>query len=261
MFAEPERTSWDLNFRLLGFRVRVHPLFWLGAVLLGASAFEAGLHFVLIWVAVVFVSILVHEFGHALAFRQFGTNSHIVLWMFGGLAIPETTVSGRWRRIVVYLAGPFAGFLLCGLVYGSNKLFPWIDRDTPQLMIMLYFWLIMVNLYWGILNLLPVFPLDGGQVSRELCGWKWPGRGLIVSLKISVGVAVAFAVYCLVGEIDSRRDEGLLDGLPWWVPRGSLFTAILFVLLAVQSYQLLQQVSRTGGYYYEGPEDDRPPWK
>lgn len=258
MFAEPERTSWDLNFRLLGFRVRIHPLFWLGAVLLGANNLERndgyGLPFLLIWVAVVLVSILVHEFGHAIAFRWFGTDAHIVLWVFGGLAVPNSTVRGRGRRILVALAGPVAGFILCGLVYGSNQLLAWATVESPLPVRYLYLALVFVNLFWGVFNLLPVFPLDGGQVSRELCGAKWPGRGLSVSLKISIGVAGAVAVISVLGALE------MLAGLPWWA-RGSWYTAILFAMLAAQSYLLLQQVERGGGYYYEAPDDDRPPWK
>jgi Zn-dependent protease len=261
VLAEPNRTPYDLNFRLLGFPVRVHPLFWLGAALLGASYLNSpdgrGLLYMAIWIGVVFVSILVHELGHAVAFRRFGADSHIVLWIFGGLAVPYSGVNGRWRRIVVSLAGPVAGFLLCGLVWGSARLTDWpLKGGIPVLL--LYFFLFSVNLYWGIFNLLPVFPLDGGQVSRELCEGKWRGRGLQVSLKISIGVAAAVAVYSLLCFVEERTDRDFLGFLPLWLPRGSLWTAILFAMLAVQSYHLLQQVGR--GYYYEAP-DDRVPWE
>jgi Zn-dependent protease len=258
VFAEPARTPYDLNFRLFGFPVRIHPLFWLGAALLGASTLNAGLHFMLIWIVVVLISIMVHELGHAFAFRRFGADSHIVLWMFGGLAVPDSGVNGKWRRILVALAGPFAGFVLCGLVYGTHKLTGWGLPANGAPVTFMYVMLIIVNLYWGVLNLLPVFPLDGGQVARELCEAKWRGRGLQVALKISIGVAAAVAIYSVVTWIEMRNGGGpLTDLLPLWVPRGSIFLAILFVLLAVQSYQLLQQVGR--GYYYEGP-DDRVSW-
>jgi Zn-dependent protease len=258
VFAEPDRTAYDVHFRLLGFDVRIHPLFWLGAVVLGANNLERGdgygLPFLLIWVGVVFVSILVHELGHALAFRRLGTSSHIVLWMFGGLAIPATAVRGRGRRILVALAGPMAGFLLCGVVYGSNQLLSWATGQSPLPIQYLYLALIFVNLIWGLFNLLPVFPLDGGQVCRELCGWKRPGRGLSLALQISVGVAATVAGVMLLGTL------GVLPGLPWWA-RGSWYTIILFTLLAVQSYWMLQQVEQSGGYYSDGPDDDRPPWR
>jgi stage IV sporulation protein FB len=258
VFAEPARTPYDLNFRLFGFPVRVHPFFWLGAGLLNAELLNAGLHFLLIWIAVVFVSILVHEMGHALAFRRFGSDSHITLWMFGGLAVPYSAVIGRWRRILVALAGPLAGFLLCGLVYGSNKLNNW-GLENGVIILNLYAWLVVVNLYWGIFNLLPVFPLDGGQVSKELCDAKWRGYGLPMALRISIGVAGAVAIYSVLCWFEMQNGGGpITDNLPWWFPRGSIFTAILFALLAVQNYQLLQQVGRA--VYYEAP-DDRVPWE
>jgi len=259
VFAEPARTPYDLNFRLFGLPIRVHPLFWLGSALLGANLLDAGLQYMLIWIAVVFVSILAHEMGHALAFRRFGSDSHIVLWMFGGLAVPYSAIIGRWRRIVATLAGPFAGFLVCGLVYGSHKLTGWGSPKNGLPIAYLYGSLILVNLFWGIFNLLPVFPLDGGQVSRELCEAKWRGRGLVVALRISVFVAGAVALYSVLCWYEVKSGGGpITDNLPWWFPMGSIFTAILFVLLAVQNYQLLQQVGR--GMYYEAP-DDRVPWE
>jgi Zn-dependent protease len=159
---------------------------------------------------------------------------------------------------VVYLAGPFAGFLLCAIVYGTHQWTGWgIGHGVP--VAFLYAALVLVNLYWGILNLLPVFPLDGGQVARELCEAKQRGRGLQTALKISIGVAGAVAIYSLVCWFEIRNEGGpLTDNLPWWVPRGSIFTAILFALLAIQNYQFLQQFGR--GIYYEAP-DDRVPWE
>jgi Zn-dependent protease len=258
VLADPPPTPYDLNFRLLGFRVRIHPLFWLGAVLLGAGTLNAGVQFLLIWVGVVLVSILVHELGHAVAFRAFGTDCHITLWLFGGLAVPYSGVAGRGRRIIVYLAGPIAGFILCGIVYATHQATDWGSRRNGDEVAWLYIALIFVNLFWGILNLLPVFPLDGGQVSRELCEAKWRGRGLQVALKISVGVAAAVAAYSLFSYIDVRGRDILSEILPDWFPRGTLWTAILFALLAVQNYQLLKQIGP--GYYYDGP-DDRVPWE
>jgi Zn-dependent protease len=259
VFAEPARTPYDLNFRLFGFPVRIHPLFWLGAALLGASALHDGLHFLAIWIVVVFLSILVHELGHAVAFRRFGSDSRIVLWMFGGLAVPDSTVAGRWRRVVVALAGPFAGFVLCALVYFTNEFNAWGGQRSPLEVRFLYRALFLVNLIWGIFNLLPIFPLDGGQVAKELCEARWRGRGLVAALKISIAAAGAVAIYSLICWFEERSGGGpLTDNLPFWVPRGSIFTAVLFVILAAQNYQYLQFLSR--GMYYEDP-DDRVPWE
>ncbi|HEX4607162.1 MAG TPA: hypothetical protein VH092_03070, partial [Urbifossiella sp.] len=63
------------------------------------------------WIAISFVSFLVHELGHAAAFRAYGVGSHVVLYSLGGLAVPWDDLRGRWRRVVVSLAGPGAGFV------------------------------------------------------------------------------------------------------------------------------------------------------
>ena len=85
MLREPGPTQGDLHFKLLGMPIRIHPLFWLIAVILGANS--GGATEVLIWVAAVLVSILIHELGHALVIRAFGFHPWIVLYGIGGLTI------------------------------------------------------------------------------------------------------------------------------------------------------------------------------
>jgi stage IV sporulation protein FB len=258
VLVEPDRTNFDLNFRVFGFPVRVHPWFWLGAALIGADFFaRGGPLLLLVWIGVVFLSVLVHELGHAAAFRWFGADSHVVLYVFGGLAVPWSEVRGRWRRIVVALAGPFAGFALLAVVYFSNLYYPW--AGTGRYVAVTYLSLYFVNLYWGILNLLPVFPLDGGRVAQEVCSYATRRNGLRISLEISVGVAGLIALYSLACVLEARQEGGWLGDLPGWLPRGSLWTAILFGMLAFQSYQLLQQLRWSGSPWDDG--GDRPPWR
>jgi Zn-dependent protease len=263
VLVEPERTPYDLRFRLLGFPVRVHPWFWIATVLLnGDPLLKLGPQYLLLWIVVVFVSILVHELGHAVAYRWYGADADIVLYAFGGLAISTHVIHGRWRRILVSLAGPVAGFILCGVVYGTNQAFAWgqsADNRRPNgpEVWFLYRQLVWVNLIWGLLNLLPVFPLDGGQVSRELCGMKWGTRGKRISLKISFVVALLVVAYSLLCEFDSGQfGAGLLAQLPWWTRIGSIFTAILFGFLAYESYRLLQRTEWADTHW-----DDRVPWE
>ncbi len=266
MLVEPERTPYDLRFRVLGFPVRVHPWFWIVTALMGSNVLQVlGAEYLLAWIGVVFVSILVHELGHALAFRRFGTDADVVLYAFGGLAVPTSIVSGRGRRIVVSLAGPGAGFALCALVYASNQAAPWaMTRPMgqpwprmPSVPDFLFDSLIFVNLVWGLVNLLPVFPLDGGQVSRELCGKFWGLRGKRISLKISFAVALLLVAYSIFCVMDARgAGAGFTDQVPAWVPVGTVYTAILFGLLAWESYQLLGRTEWADTHW-----DNRAPWE
>src|SRR5215213_498812 len=126
LFQVPPPTRYDLRFSVAGVSVRVHPLFWLITFLFGFSA--NNLLFTLIWMFVVFVSILIHELGHAFAFRRYGLRSSIILHFAGGLTVPESVSWGStWanvalrpnQEIFISLAGPFAGFIFAALILGG----------------------------------------------------------------------------------------------------------------------------------------------
>jgi Zn-dependent protease len=209
--------------------------------------------FLLIWVACVFLSILLHEFGHIWMGKLFGTDGYIVLYGFGGLAVPSSDVRRRWQRILVSLAGPAIQLVLYGLIWaGRNSLSLEQKARMSEPMEETLRILILINLFWPLLNLLPVWPLDGGQVSRELFSAASPRDGLRWSLILSIGVAAVLAVN---GFAAWQGGPGFLP----YVPAGP-WSAILFALLAVQSYQLLQLVQQQPTWQYEEP-DDRLPWE
>src|SRR5207249_1472808 len=104
----------DLRFQSLGIPVRVHPLFWLVAAMLGWR--DNNMVAVLIWMACVFISILVHEYGHGLVAQAFGSPASIVLWAGGGLCYSQADRQTPRQRLAVVVSGPGAGFILCGVV-------------------------------------------------------------------------------------------------------------------------------------------------
>jgi serine/threonine-protein kinase len=153
-----------LRFDLLGFPVRVHGTFWLTSLLLArpTALDRASLVRVATWTVIVFVSILVHELGHALAMRACGRSASIELVALGGFARwgEGPRVSG-WKRALVSLAGPGAGFVLAAPVVvawalGVRPPQPWALEAART-----FLW---VNVGWGIVNLLPILPLDGGRM-------------------------------------------------------------------------------------------------
>src|SRR5687768_15450997 len=124
LFQPPAPTRYDLHFNLFGFPVTVHPLFWVVSALLGSAG--GGIVQLLIWILAVFVSIIIHELGHALAMRRHGIPSQIILHFSGGLTVPESlSWGGRSanvalspnQEIFISLAGPFAGFILAAFVW------------------------------------------------------------------------------------------------------------------------------------------------
>jgi stage IV sporulation protein FB len=241
LFQVPPPTRFDLNFNLFGFPVRVHPLFWLIALIFGASS--GGPLQILLWVFAMFISILIHELGHTFAMRYYGQDAYIILHAMGGLAVPRqnyyggTTERTNNQQIVISLAGPLAGFLFAILIALAAKLtggflevraifgflpFPYVQYITGNpLLNSLVFDLLVINVFWGYINLLPVYPLDGGQVSRYVfLNWQ-PWNGIQYSLWLSVitGAVIAIASFVFLQ---------------------SLYTALLFGMLAFQSYQMLQ---------------------
>jgi stage IV sporulation protein FB len=164
MFSEPPASRLDLRFGFSGIRVRVHPMFW---IIVFALGWNLPLVEQLVWVGVVFVSILVHELGHVSSALFFGRRSHVVLYSMGGLTIPEAHASPLtgWRYGVVAFSGPMAGLLLALLAYLT---IPLLGSTSSGLAGALYFHLVGINVVWSLVNLLPIWPLDGGQVMRSL---------------------------------------------------------------------------------------------
>jgi stage IV sporulation protein FB len=258
LFMEPNETPYDLRWRMFGISVRVHPMFWLISLIMGSTTLELGFQYLLIWVACSFASILIHELGHVWMGQVFGSRGHIVLYGFGGLAIGSNQLDHRWQRIAVCFAGPLAGFVFLGVLFlvlrtWDADAFPLYlamakqDLGLPTenvaemglvrvplnpLLLMTVSFLIFINLMWGLVNLLPIWPLDGGQISRDLCEALWPGWGLTRSLGLSMVIAGLLAVHCFLVVMGRQL-------VPLQI--GSVYTAILFAILAVQSYQLLQQ--------------------
>ena len=229
-FSSAEPTPYDLRFSLLGIPVRVHPFFWLFSAMMGWAARDPGA--TAVWVACVFVSILVHEFGHALVLQAQGMSPEVVLHAFGGYASPQyQRRTSTWQRVGMLFAGPAAGFLLYALVrllLSLPAFREWIspiEFDTQgkfrlrQAMSQLLF----INLWWGLMNLLPVYPLDGGQITRELLQTWFPWRGLEYSLQISLSVSGMLAAWFLFGSSSQQPYAG-----------------ILFASMAFESFQALQ---------------------
>jgi membrane-associated protease RseP (regulator of RpoE activity) len=262
---EPPETPYDLRWQMFGVRVRVHPFFWLASALLGWSWYNVGGPLLLLlWIGVVFASILIHEFGHVLTGWYFGSKGQVVLYMFGGLAVGSTRLSQRWQRVAVTLAGPFAQLLLLAIVFGvlvatENDLAevlryylfggarPFLLNPTSPYLVDGLLMIAFVNFFWPILNLLPIFPLDGGQVTREVCEGVSPHEGTRFALGISMVVAGILALHFFLGEhspIPFLRQSSPING-------------IFFVVLAASSFQMMMAVTAQRRSW----DDDRLPWE
>ncbi|MFK7770020.1 MAG: metalloprotease [Mariniblastus sp.] len=257
--SEPGKTGYDLNFSLLGFPCRVHPAFFVLPLLFGQGLVASGRNLsgselntgvgLIVIAGLFFISILIHELGHAIAFRRFGIHSRIVLYWMGGLAIPDS--GGAWSRprsgsltpnqqIIVSLAGPIFGLLIAVVFivlvlavggrlemhYGGYIPLPLPDlRGTflegNAVVMTLVFSGIAVNIFLNLLNLVPIYPLDGGQVARQVMLKFDAHNGIRNSLIVSIACAVLIAVVAF-----SKSEQ---------------FLGIFFGFMAYSNFQALQQ--------------------
>ena len=204
-----------LRFTLFGFPVTIHWGFWIMTALLGGAldannpvAWQA----LLLWIVAVFISILIHELGHTFMQRHFGARAQILLYSFGGLAIPDRSFS-RQRQIIVSLAGPLVE-IFCGLIV--MEIFKRASIQSWQLRVFVHSFY-FVSVFWGILNLVPIYPLDGGHVLLHTLGPRHERTSFIVGALC----AAALALFMLIG-------------------LGSIWNTIFFGLLAWQNFQRAQ---------------------
>lgn len=147
-----------MRFSVAGIPVRVTGHFFLVSVFLAWGRLDAPLTLVS-WVAVVFGSVLLHELGHAVAGLAFGRKVEIELHGMGGTTRLDGEPAGPLGQFVVALAGPAAGFVLGGLALLVR---PFADA-AGVLGTVVVGDLVWANLGWGVLNLLPIRPLDGSH--------------------------------------------------------------------------------------------------
>lgn len=238
-----------LNFKIFKIPVRVEPVFWLGAFIIGGGIWareREALLTTLFAMLAIFLSILVHELGHALTSRKLtGVLPSIQLVMLGGLARPNTHLT-RQQSFRVTWAGPLAGLALflttvlgltllfgpaSALAFTLPEILPGIRPRSVAVAIYAslndysYAFLSMIlfaNFWWSLLNLLPIFPLDGGQIYASL--EESPVKIFRVGMITGIVAAMIFLVL------------GLLIG------------AFLFGFLAYQNYQRLQEI-KAGSHF------------
>jgi stage IV sporulation protein FB len=217
---EPSPTSFDLRMHLCGVPLRIHPLFWFSVAILGVRYYAdpeaGGIGYFVFWILAVLASVLLHALGQAFVGCLFGMRGGIVLYGLGSLILGVDSLPRCWQRVVVFLAGPFVSFLVVGCIWGLTGLsFPAtlsdLGRQTPIATGM--FILVRINLTWGLLNVLPLWPLAGGRIAFTVGESLLSRKGQIAAAGLSLGATALLSVWVVLemsGHLELHYDPRYL---------------------------------------------------
>jgi len=281
---------WDISFA-------IHPSFWIWNAIFGFILYQpiagrnAGgdlltkelLILIAIWVGCNFLTVIVHEMGHAFTGRVMGQPGEVTLSGLGGQAVGAYLELSPKQRLLVTFMGPGAGFLFAFfLVAVDGSVWNWcmnwfgtpfwmslkcnwylIDFINPDLhkghiedrinefhiytigMMLLF----TINLINNIMNLLPIIPMDGGMLFKEVCVMIWPTAGLKIAFGFSFLLAAGCTIYMLLYVLVKYR---VLSKPELWYPFAlPEFSLIIFGSLAFQclaAYQKLSEGERHNEY-------------
>lgn len=184
---------------------------------------QLGIHYALLWIPILFLSVLIHELAHAGTIALFGFGaSHIVLGGMGGVTINQRRAK-PWQDFLISVAGPASSFVLMFL---SLALWQMTELGrTDRMLVEFLPRMAQANLFWGLFNLVPVPPLDGGHATRDFFRMFLSERNaFIVAIWIAIIGGGAVAVYGFV--------------------QGQFFIALYiawFVYLAFQQWQYFRE--------------------
>jgi Zn-dependent protease/CBS domain-containing protein len=156
-----------------------------------------------------FVSILLHELGHAVVALRYGLRTRsITLFIFGGIVQLEKDPEDGWAEFWMAAAGPAVSLTLGGLFYACATL-PLVGPSTAAVAK----YLALINLILGVFNLVPAFPMDGGRLLR---GALWGPMGKARATRIASGAGTFFAFFLIFAGVFSLLRGDSLGGL-WYI--------------------------------------------
>ncbi len=192
--------GWSLTIgRFAGVAVRIHVTFWLLMLWIGASAWRAGGPAAavqsVIFIALLFLCVTLHEFGHIMMAKRFGIETReVTLLPIGGVASLQRMPDTPGRELLVALAGPAVNFVIAGVLltalgtFGAVGVEKLADPAVSMLTRLAAAYLVL-----AVFNLIPAFPMDGGRVLHALLAMRM-SEARATEVAASIGQACAFAL-------------------------------------------------------------------
>lgn len=245
----------SLRFSIFGIPAEIQPSSWVILGLLGLSMYStipSPLQPTLIFVVVGMLTVLAHELGHALASRAFTrVTPIIIIGNLGGITYSPVPMPTRAKNFLMVLAGPVAGFALglaiavllgvqIGDVWAAITIYVMeplsfipavqVPMDSyialgqameagavTRFALMLYSSFFMVCFWWTLFSLMPILPMDGGQLLLTATN----------NPKLSAGIGLCIgALLCL-----------------WFLMHGGIFMTLMLGWLAWYNWRILKQFS------------------
>lgn len=203
----------------------IHPLFWLIALFIGWMSTET-LSGTLLSILIILYSVIFHEIGHAVTAVAFGQKTRVELAAFGGFTYREGRKLKLWEEFFVVLNGPVAGMLLALAAYIIARSF----TITNPLLLFVVKFTYLANLFWTLVNLVPVLPLDGGHLMSILLEALFGFKGVKIAIVVGIVIAVLVSIFFFL--------------------LGKYLVAALFLILTFESFRSLK-------YYRIFSEKDR----
>ncbi|HEX8254975.1 MAG TPA: M50 family metallopeptidase, partial [Thermoanaerobaculia bacterium] len=160
---------------------------------------QLGIHYALLWIPIAFVSVLIHELAHAGAIAALGFgSSQIVLGGMGGVTINQRRAR-PWQDFIISVAGPASSFILMFIALALTQT---RVGGTDKMLIEFLPRMASANLFWGVFNLIPVPPLDGGHATRDFFRMFLNERSaFIVAIWIAIIVGGGVAIWAFVAQL------------------------------------------------------------
>lgn len=194
---------WSITIaRVGGTDVRIHVTFllllgWIWFVYYQRGGTDAAWQGV-IFIALLFFCVLLHEFGHVFAARRYGVQTRdVTLWPFGGIASLERMPDKPSEELVVAIAGPLVNVVIAAIlifILGA-RVDPNDLTNIQDPAISMAAKLAVANVFLVLFNLIPAFPMDGGRVLRALLAMRMThARATQLAAAIGQAFAVAFGI-------------------------------------------------------------------
>jgi Zn-dependent protease len=192
-------SSWNLG-KIFGIDIKIHLTFfflliWVGFTALFNGGTTAEILLEIGFILALFLSVVLHELGHALMARRFGIPTRdITLLPIGGVARLERIPEDSKEEFLVAIAGPAVNVLIAGLIFAVALISGTFSQASFSITaFMNNFWLrlMSVNLTLVFFNLIPAFPMDGGRVLRSLLSSKVER---VKATRIAANIGRGFAV-------------------------------------------------------------------